>query len=137
MVTELCPAAVEADLDEVYAEWLQARGGLVNRLEFLVGERGEQGRAVPAHFRGAPVRLGVPYITYYPAYGAWPGWLYDLTRRRPDAPVGTIELITTPLGPLGTLRTPPGCTRSTWLNTNAFQSSLRSRVRTPSLRSGI
>src|SRR5205085_6475000 len=38
-------------------------------------------------------RRAVAYVTYSPAFGSRPGWLYDLTRRRPGAPVGTIELI--------------------------------------------
>ena len=33
------------------------------------------------------------YISFSPVYGSRPGWLHDLTRRRPDAPPGVMELI--------------------------------------------
>lgn len=34
----------------------------------------------------------IAFITYVPAFGARGGWLHDLTRRVPDAPVGCMEL---------------------------------------------
>ena len=33
------------------------------------------------------------FITYVPVWGSRPGYLHDLTRRAPDAPAGTMELI--------------------------------------------
>ena len=36
-------------------------------------------------------RKVVAYVSYSPVFGRRPGWLYDLTRRRPDAPPGVIE----------------------------------------------
>jgi len=35
----------------------------------------------------------VGFITYVPVFGKRPGYLHDLTRKQPDAPTGTMELI--------------------------------------------
>lgn len=35
----------------------------------------------------------VGFITYVPVFGRHRGYLHDLTRKRPDAPTGTMELI--------------------------------------------
>ncbi|MEV7867362.1 DUF2156 domain-containing protein [Streptomyces sp. NPDC088124] len=80
-------------LDEIDRKWLRDKGRHVKRMTFLVGER--EGRGAPhrrlftAHRDGAVIG----YVSYSPAYGSRPGWLYDLTRRTPEAAVGTIELI--------------------------------------------
>src|SRR5262249_15067935 len=33
------------------------------------------------------------YISYSPVYGSKPGWLHDLSRRRPDGPPGIMEAV--------------------------------------------
>ena len=33
------------------------------------------------------------YVSFSPVYGTQSGWLHDLSRRRPDAPAGVLELI--------------------------------------------
>ena len=61
--------------------------------EFLVGQRGgrfqDSRRLFVARWQGSVVG----YVSYSPVFGDRPGWLYDLTRRRPDAPPGVIEHI--------------------------------------------
>jgi lysylphosphatidylglycerol synthetase-like protein (DUF2156 family) len=78
-------------LREVSAAWLRAKGK--KELDFMVGELGEPGdpdRRIFVVTNGVWRVLG--FITYVPAWGARPGYLHDLTRRRPDAPVGAMEL---------------------------------------------
>jgi lysylphosphatidylglycerol synthetase-like protein (DUF2156 family) len=85
---------LDARLAEIDAQWLHAKGWHVKELAFMVGERG--GRA--AHLRRLFVARHVDdgvlgYITFSPVYGAHAGWLHDLSRRVPDAPPGTMELV--------------------------------------------
>ncbi len=84
--------ASRAQLAEIDRAWLRAKGAWVNQLEFMVGERGGAGaqrRLLVAAVRSRPIA----YVTYAPCFGARSGWLYDLTRRHPAAPAGTIELL--------------------------------------------
>ncbi|MEU9990152.1 DUF2156 domain-containing protein [Streptomyces sp. NPDC007971] len=83
----------QSELDAVDAEWLRAKGRHVKELSFLIGERGGPGAPLRRTFVARRHGTTVGYITYSPAWGARPGWLYDLTRRSPKAPVGTIELV--------------------------------------------
>ncbi|MEU0333918.1 DUF2156 domain-containing protein [Streptomyces sp. NPDC006193] len=85
--------ADQRSLDDIDRAWLRAKGRHVKELSFLVGERGGPGRALRRTFLARRHGTTVAYITYSPVYGSRPGWLYDLTRRSPQAPVGTIELI--------------------------------------------
>jgi lysylphosphatidylglycerol synthetase-like protein (DUF2156 family) len=79
-----------AEIDHV---WLRGKGALAKELAFMVGERGgpaaRERRLFVASAGGRPIA----YVTYSPCFGERPGWLYDLTRRRPDAPVGTVDLL--------------------------------------------
>lgn len=95
---ELEPAELElpatrAAFDSIDREWLHAKGHLAKELTFMVGE--PRGRGAPyrrvfvARHAGRPIA----YVTYSPCFGTRPGWLYDLTRRHPDAPPGTVELV--------------------------------------------
>jgi lysylphosphatidylglycerol synthetase-like protein (DUF2156 family) len=78
-------------LREVSAAWLRAKRK--KELDFLVGELGESGAPDRRVFAGTDTASDVwGFITYVPAWGERPGYLHDLTRRRPDAPVGTMEL---------------------------------------------
>jgi len=85
--------AAQRSLAEIDRSWLRSKGAHARELAFMVGERG--GPAAHARRLFVAVRDGEPiaYATYSPCFGAHPGWLYDLTRRRPDAPAGTIELL--------------------------------------------
>ncbi|MEU1013725.1 DUF2156 domain-containing protein [Streptomyces sp. NPDC005890] len=85
--------ADQSELDAVDAVWLRAKGRHVKELSFLIGERGGPGAALRRTFVARRHGRTVGYVTYSPAWGARPGWLYDLTRRTPEAPVGTIELV--------------------------------------------
>ncbi|PKW11916.1 Uncharacterized conserved protein [Streptomyces sp. 1222.5] len=83
----------QSELDAVDTVWLKAKGRHVKELSFLIGERGGPGAALRRTFVARQEGRVVGYVTYSPAWGARPGWLYDLTRRTPQAPVGTIELV--------------------------------------------
>jgi lysylphosphatidylglycerol synthetase-like protein (DUF2156 family) len=86
------PATAEA-LDRIDADWLAAKGRLAKQLRFMVGERGGRGADQRRVFVARHEGETKAYVTYSPVWGERPGWLYDLTRRRPDAPPGTVELI--------------------------------------------
>ncbi|MFD4790597.1 phosphatidylglycerol lysyltransferase domain-containing protein [Streptomyces sp. NPDC058459] len=94
-VVEAAPddLAGRQSLDDIDRAWLRAKGRHVKELSFLVGERGGPGRTSRRTFLARRHGSTVAYITYSPVWGSRPGWLYDLTRRSPPAPVGTIELI--------------------------------------------
>lgn len=80
-------------LAKIDARWLRAKGWHVKELDFMIGQRGGRGDQERRIFIARVEERPVAYISYAPAFGSRPGWLYDLTRRDPDAPVGTIELI--------------------------------------------
>ena len=80
-----------AALREVSAAWLAGKAR--PELDFMIGELGaptDEERRVFVALRGDQI---AGFITYVPSWGARPGWLHDLTRRRPDAPTGTMELL--------------------------------------------
>ena len=80
-------------LATIDARWLRAKGRHVKELDFMIGERGGRGAEHRRIFVASVADRPVAYISYSPAFGSRTGWLYDLTRRDPDAPVGTIELV--------------------------------------------
>jgi lysylphosphatidylglycerol synthetase-like protein (DUF2156 family) len=90
---DLATPSVRSELAGIDACWLRGKGRHVKELTFMVGERDGRGapyrRAFVARHRG----LAVAYVTYSPCFGSHPGWLYDLTRRRPDSPPGSVEII--------------------------------------------
>lgn len=92
-VREVPAADPPPALDEIDRRWLRDKGWHVKRMTFLVGER--TGRGTPHRRLFVAERDGavIGYVSYSPSYGSRPGWLYDLTRRTPEASVGTIELI--------------------------------------------
>ncbi|MEV6975313.1 DUF2156 domain-containing protein [Kitasatospora sp. NPDC093806] len=93
-VTELLPGEQQdPELSAIDAAWLRDKGRHVKELRFLIGERGGPGAPLRRTFVARREGRTIGYISYSPAYGSRPGWLYDLTRRRPDSPVGTVELI--------------------------------------------
>lgn len=86
--------ALRGRLDAVDADWLRSKGRHVKELDFLVGER--DGPAAPLRrlFLATDASGGcLAYISFSPVYGSTAGWLHDLSRRRPDAPPGTMELV--------------------------------------------
>ncbi|GHC90871.1 bifunctional lysylphosphatidylglycerol flippase/synthetase MprF [Streptomyces flavofungini] len=85
--------ALKAALDRIDERWLASKGQHAKKLDFLVGERegpGASYRRVFAAMHGSEM---IAYVSYSPVFGHRPGWLYDLTRRLPSAPPGTIEMI--------------------------------------------
>lgn len=84
---------VQEEFDHIDAEWLRGKGRFAKQLKFLVGERGGRGAALRRIFVARHEGRAVGYVTYSPVFGEQLGWLYDLTRRAPGAPPGTIELI--------------------------------------------
>jgi lysylphosphatidylglycerol synthetase-like protein (DUF2156 family) len=94
-------SVVEADhdrlgpqLDEIDRLWLRSKGRHVKELKLMVGERG--GPAQPSRRLFAALDqkgIVLAYVSFSPVYGTQSGWLHDLSRRRPDAPPGVLELI--------------------------------------------
>ncbi|MBS1871198.1 MAG: DUF2156 domain-containing protein [Actinobacteria bacterium] len=80
-------------LAEIDRAWLRGKGALAKELVFMVGERNGPNARERRLFVGADGAGPLAYATYSPCFGDRPGWLYDLTRRRPDAPAGAIELL--------------------------------------------
>jgi lysylphosphatidylglycerol synthetase-like protein (DUF2156 family) len=87
---------VAADLDDIDRVWLRAKGAHVKELTFMVGERGGPAQGRRRLFVARDADGGaLAYVSFSPVYGARAGWLHDLSRRRPDAPPGALELIVT------------------------------------------
>jgi lysylphosphatidylglycerol synthetase-like protein (DUF2156 family) len=85
---------LDACLADIDAQWLQAKGWHVKQLAFMVGERGGRAAGLRRLFVAHGPDSGVlGYITFSPVYGLHAGWLHDLSRRVPDAPPGTMELV--------------------------------------------
>lgn len=92
-VAELA-AEVASDLDGIDQVWLRSKGRHVKELKLMVGQRGGAAQHrrrlfVARDDAGNPLA----YVSFSPVYGARSGWLHDLSRRRPDAPPGVLELI--------------------------------------------
>ena len=94
-------SVVEADvdrlgpqLDDIDRVWLRSKGRHVKELKLMVGQRG--GPAQPSRRLFAALDEAgtvLAYVSFSPVYGTQSGWLHDLSRRRPDAPPGVLELI--------------------------------------------
>jgi lysylphosphatidylglycerol synthetase-like protein (DUF2156 family) len=94
-------SVVEADLDrlgpqldEIDRLWLRSKGRHAKELRLMVGQRGglaQPNRRLFAALDETGAVLG--YVSFSPVYGTQSGWLHDLSRRRPDAPPGVLELI--------------------------------------------
>ena len=92
---ELEDPRVRSQLADVDAAWLGDKGTHAQELAFMIGERDGRGRPHRRIFVARHDGQPAAYVTYSPCFGRRPGWLYDLTRRRPTAPPGTIELLFT------------------------------------------
>jgi lysylphosphatidylglycerol synthetase-like protein (DUF2156 family) len=78
-------------LREVSAAWLAGKGK--KELEFMIGELGEVADADRRIFVVTDAQgQAQAFISYVPVWGARPGLLHDLTRKRPTAGVGAQEL---------------------------------------------
>ena len=98
VVSETTPEQLQepglaAQLDQIDAAWLRDKGRHVKELRLMVGERGGPVQEKRRLFLAEAAGRVVAYISYSPAFGEQSGWLYDLTRRLPDAPPGVIEHI--------------------------------------------
>lgn len=83
--------ATFARLRDISGEWLAAKGK--KELEFMVGEIGDEHDAERRTFVVRDrTREAQAFITYVPVWGERPGFLHDLTRKRPSAAVGALEL---------------------------------------------
>lgn len=82
-----------AELASVDRQWLRGKGRHVKEIEFLVGQIGGPAQEHRRLFVGILNGEAVAYISYSPVYGSRPGWLHDLSRRRPDVPPGVMETI--------------------------------------------
>jgi lysylphosphatidylglycerol synthetase-like protein (DUF2156 family) len=87
-------ADLAGPLDEIDQVWLRSKGRHTKELKVMTGQRGgpaqSRRRLFVAH-DASGVLLG--YVSFSPVFGAESGWLHDLSRRRPDAPPGVLELI--------------------------------------------
>jgi lysylphosphatidylglycerol synthetase-like protein (DUF2156 family) len=94
-------SVVEADvgrtgsqLDEIDRVWLRSKGRHVKELRLMVGQRGGPAQPLRRLFAALDeTGIVVAYVSFSPVYGTQSGWLHDLSRRRPDAPPGALELI--------------------------------------------
>lgn len=91
---------IEADYDEWQASveeidrlWLPLKGEGKRQLEFLVGQCGGPAQRYRRLFIGLVDGKMAGYILYSPVYGSRPGWMHDLSRRRPDLSPGVMEAI--------------------------------------------
>ncbi|GAA1936876.1 bifunctional lysylphosphatidylglycerol flippase/synthetase MprF [Nocardioides marmoribigeumensis] len=87
-------ARLRRELEEVDAVWLRAKGRHVKEIQLMVGEVGGEAQAQRRLFVArdeAGQVLG--YLSFAPVFGSRAGWLHDLSRRRPDAPPGVLELL--------------------------------------------
>ena len=83
--------ATFAELRSVSDAWLA--GKKKKELDFMIGELGEPADAERRIFAATNAEGRMcAFISYVPAYGRRPGYLHDLTRKVPDAPVGVMEL---------------------------------------------
>lgn len=87
---------IRRKLHDIDASWLNSKGRHTKELAFLIGEIGDLtalDRSLKRLF--VAVRNGevLGYILYAATFGAYRGWMHDLTRRVPDAPPGVMELI--------------------------------------------
>jgi lysylphosphatidylglycerol synthetase-like protein (DUF2156 family) len=85
-------AATFDELRAVSQAWLA--GKKKKEIEFMVGQLGGPGDVERRVFVARALSgEAVAFITYVPVFGRHRGYLHDLTRKRPDAPTGAMELI--------------------------------------------
>lgn len=91
---------IEADYDEwndgvaaIDRMWLPLKGEAARPLEYLVGQTGGRMQKHRRLFIGVVDGEMVGYVLYSPVFGTRPGWMHDLSRRRPDGGPGIMEAI--------------------------------------------
>jgi lysylphosphatidylglycerol synthetase-like protein (DUF2156 family) len=91
---------VEVDFDdwresvaEIDRVWLPIKGEGARQLDFLVGQCGGEMQKHRRLFVGLVDGEMVGYILYSPVFGSRPGWMHDLSRRRPGNSPGIMEAI--------------------------------------------
>ena len=85
-------AATFDELRAVSKAWLA--GKKKKEIEFMVGQLGGPDDVERRVFVARALSgEAVGFITYVPVFGKHRGYLHDLTRKRPDAPTGAMELI--------------------------------------------
>jgi lysylphosphatidylglycerol synthetase-like protein (DUF2156 family) len=94
-VAEVAYPAVADEVAELDRTWLRSKGRHAKPLEFLVGQLGGAMQPHRRLFTATVDGVLTGYISYSPAYGSRPGWLHDLSRRRPDGPPGVMEAVNT------------------------------------------
>jgi lysylphosphatidylglycerol synthetase-like protein (DUF2156 family) len=83
--------ATFARLQTISDAWLGAKRK--KELDFMIGELGRPGDRERRIFLVCDAAgVGQGFITYVPVWGERPGYLHDLARRLPSAPVGAMEL---------------------------------------------
>ena len=78
---------------EINRVWLPLKGENARPLEYLVGQTGGEMQKYRRLFVGHIDGRIIGYVSYSPVYGKYPGWMHDLSRRRPDSPAGVMEAI--------------------------------------------
>jgi phosphatidylglycerol lysyltransferase len=84
--------AINDELREISAEWLKRRGN--KELGFVLGSMALEHRSAKRYFIARSEKRIEGFIVCEPIYGR-SGYYLDVTRRRPDAVRGTMELLTT------------------------------------------
>jgi lysylphosphatidylglycerol synthetase-like protein (DUF2156 family) len=78
---------------EIDRMWLPLKGEAARPLEYLVGQTGGPMQRHRRLFVGVVDGQIVGYVLYSPVFGSRPGWMHDLSRRRPDGGPGIMEAI--------------------------------------------
>ena len=78
---------------DVDRKWLPLKGEGARPLEYLVGQCGGPMQRHRRLFVGLIGDELVGYLLFSPVYGSRPGWMHDLSRRRPDNTPGIMEAI--------------------------------------------
>ncbi|MFC4031603.1 bifunctional lysylphosphatidylglycerol flippase/synthetase MprF [Streptomyces polygonati] len=80
-------------VEEIDRLWLPLKGEGARPLEYLVGQCGGEMQQHRRLFVGHVDGQMAGYILYSPVYGSRPGWMHDLSRRRPGKSPGIMEAI--------------------------------------------
>jgi len=80
-------------IDGIDRLWLPLKGAEARQLEYLVGQCGGPAQKHRRLMLGLVDDVPAGYILYSPVYGSRPGWMHDLSRRRPDLTPGVMEAI--------------------------------------------
>jgi lysylphosphatidylglycerol synthetase-like protein (DUF2156 family) len=86
-------SSAQSKLAAITDGWLRSKGRHTKLLEFLVGEVSSIEREGTRCFLAQRGSEPLAFITYVPAHGQYRGYMHDLTRRLPEAPAGTMELV--------------------------------------------